>query len=83
MGAIVGLNCHKDGWVKEIQDAADGHKAEMIIDFIGKKVSQENLEVEAQDGRIIQLAVTNGDILNIGLSLGLLMWKRVRWEEVV
>lgn len=54
----------------------------MIIDFIGKKLSQGNLEVGAQDGRAIQLAVTNGDILNIGLNLGL-QWEGSRLSRTL
>jgi len=80
LGATAGFNYHKDGWVKGVLDATNGHGADVIVDFIGKNYSQGNFEAAAIDGRIVQLASLSGSKLDAGLDIGLLENKRLRWE---
>ena len=60
--------------------ATDGKGVDLIVDFIGKDTVQGNLTAAGRDARIVQLGAMSGSMAPAGIDIGLIMYKRIRWE---
>lgn len=75
----VNTRTHPSDWAAEIKKQNNGDGVDLLIDFIGASVLQQNLEVLNRDGRIVQLGMMGGSKLE-GVDVGMLLYKRIRWE---
>lgn len=80
LGATAGFNYHTQDWAKEILAATDGKGVDIIIDFVGQKYFQGNLDAAARDGRIVHLGAMSGTILPAGVNMIGFVMKRLRFE---
>ncbi|KAJ5221075.1 uncharacterized protein N7469_009962 [Penicillium citrinum] len=67
---------------KRITGGADLQKqgVNLIVDFIGAPYFQNNLDIAAQDGRIVLLGLMGGAELPVGVNIAPLLYKRLRLE---
>ena len=61
LGAERAVNYKEEDFVAPVQEATDGHGADIVLDFIGAPYFDANLDVLATDGRVIMLATLGGD----------------------
>lgn len=80
LGATAGFDYHTQDWPREILSATDGKGVDIIVDFIGQKYFQGNLDAAARDGRIISLGAMSGTKLPAGVDIGAFVRKRLRFE---
>ncbi|KIW03153.1 uncharacterized protein PV09_05796 [Verruconis gallopava] len=67
-------------WAEEVLKATDGKGVDIIIDFIGAPTFGSNLKALARDGICVTLAALGGVELPAGVNIGLLLYKRIRYE---
>ncbi len=60
LGAEACINYRNTDFVKAIQEATDGHGADVILDMVGGDYIARNIKVAAKDGRIVSIAFLNG-----------------------
>lgn len=75
----VNTKTHPDDWAAEIKKQNNGEGVDLLIDFIGASVFQQNLEVLNRDGRMVQLGMMGGSKLE-GVDIGMMLLKRLRYE---
>ena len=75
----VNLKTHPNDWAAEIKKQNDGNGVDLLIDFIGASVFQQNLEVLNRDGRIVTLGLMGGAKLEEA-DISMMLLKRLRWE---
>jgi NADPH:quinone reductase-like Zn-dependent oxidoreductase len=80
LGCKAAFNTTKEGWADEVMKATDGKGVDILVDFIGAPVFQDNMNVLARDGRIVSLAALGGAKLPAGVDIGLFWRKRIRIE---
>ena len=61
LGAEILINYREQDFVAEIQDATDGHGADVILDIMGGSYAARNIEAVAVNGRIMVLANQSGE----------------------
>lgn len=74
------MNTGHPNWVEEIKKQNDGNGIDLIIDFVGAPYFQSNLDLLAQDGRVVMLGLMGGSILPDKVNVGTLLRKRARVE---
>ena len=60
LGAEACINYRDADFVKAIQEATDGHGADVILDMVGGDYIARNIKLAARDGRIVNIAFLNG-----------------------
>ena len=80
LGATAGFNYNTQDWSKEVLTATNGQGVDLIIDFVGQKYFQGNLDAAAKDGRVVHLGAMSGTKLPAGVDIGAFVRKRVRFE---
>lgn len=71
-GAQVLVNYREQDFVAEVKEATDGAGADVILDVVGAKYLERNLDVLATDGRLVVIGLQGGRTgeLNLGKLLG-------------
>ncbi|MGB5935116.1 MAG: NAD(P)H-quinone oxidoreductase [Ornithinimicrobium sp.] len=71
LGAEVGINYREEDFVAEVARATDGHGADVILDMIGAKYLDRNIQALATGGRLAIIGMQGGakGELNIGRLL--------------
>lgn len=75
-GAVAGINYREEDFVERMRALSDGHGADVVLDIMGAKYLKQNLDVLAEDGRLVIIALQGGATAEI--NLGLLMSRRLR-----
>ncbi|KAE8327005.1 hypothetical protein BDV39DRAFT_193158 [Aspergillus sergii] len=78
LGVTKAFNYKTDKWAAELQRLTTG--VNLVVDFIGAPYFQSNLDIAAQDGRIILLGLMGGSKLPEGVNIAPLLYKRLRLE---
>ncbi|MGH3628509.1 MAG: NAD(P)H-quinone oxidoreductase, partial [Sciscionella sp.] len=74
LGADITINYREQDFVDELRGATGGHGADVILDNMGAKYLQSNVDALAKDGRLVVIGLQGG---NTGeLSLGSMLGKR-------
>jgi putative PIG3 family NAD(P)H quinone oxidoreductase len=76
LGADIAINYRDEDFVQEIKDATGGRGADVILDIIGAKYLDRNIDALAADGRIATIGMQGG--ARAELDMGKLMTKRAR-----
>jgi len=74
LGADIAINYRDEDFVQKIKDATGGRGADVILDIIGAKYLDRNLDALAADGRIAIIGMQGGR--KAELDMGKLMAKR-------
>jgi putative PIG3 family NAD(P)H quinone oxidoreductase len=74
LGAEILVNYKEQDFVEVVRAATDGHGADVVLDTIGAKYLDRNLDVLAVNGRIANIGLQGGT--KAELDLGKLMGKR-------
>ncbi|KAF5864444.1 hypothetical protein ETB97_007783 [Aspergillus alliaceus] len=80
LGVTAGYNYKTQDWASELIKATNGRGVDVVVDFVGATHFQGNLNVAAQDARIVQLGQMSGSILPAGIDISSILRKRVRFE---
>jgi NADPH:quinone reductase-like Zn-dependent oxidoreductase len=81
LGADLAVNSTEGGWSKKIIEASNGGEGvDIVVDFIGGPILQDNIDMLCRDGRIVCLAALGGTKVPAGLDIGSFWRKRVRIE---
>lgn len=72
LGADITINYKEQDFVEELKAATDGHGADVLLDVIGAKYLQRNVEALAIGGRLVVIGLMGGTTgeLNLGMLLG-------------
>lgn len=73
-GAERAINYRTEDFVAVVQDATEGHGADVILDMVGGLYSERNLAALAKDGRVLHLF--SGNVPTWSAPLRLIMEKR-------
>jgi NADPH2:quinone reductase len=74
LGADVLINYRTDDFVEKIRGATDGRGADLVLDNMGAKYLERNIDVLAPDGRVVIIGMQGGSKAQI--NLGALLPKR-------
>ncbi len=74
LGAEVLINYREQDFVTEIKNATDGRGADVILDVVGAKYLEQNVDALAVSGRLVVIGLQGG--AKAELNLGKLMGKR-------
>ncbi|NLU83557.1 NAD(P)H-quinone oxidoreductase [Rhodococcus sp. HNM0569] len=74
LGADILIDYKKDDFVEAVRNATDGHGADVVLDNMGAKYLDRNLDVLAFDGRLSVIGMQGGRTGE--LNLGKLLLKR-------
>lgn len=80
LGATAAFNTTDPNWVDQVMKATDGKGVDIIADLIGPDVFAENLKIAAKDARIVLIGLMSGFTFKKEFDMGLLAFKRVRYE---
>ncbi|KAF2664361.1 NAD(P)-binding protein [Microthyrium microscopicum] len=80
LGCTAAFNTTKPGWEDEVMKATGGKGVDIIADLIGPSVFAQNLKIAARDARIVLIGLMSGFIFKEEFDMGLLAFKRVRYE---
>lgn len=67
LGAAVAINYHDDDWVAALRAATDGRGVDVIVDMVGGDYTPRNLDLLADDGRLVQIAFLKTSKVEIDL----------------
>jgi NADPH2:quinone reductase len=67
LGADVAVNYHEQDYVKVLKEATDGQGVDVILDMVGGDYVARNLELAANDGRIVSLSFIKGSRVQIDM----------------
>ncbi|WP_138443974.1 NAD(P)H-quinone oxidoreductase [Sinomonas susongensis] len=74
LGVDVAINYREQDFVEAVRDATDGRGADVILDVVGAKYLERNVEALAPYGRLVVIGLQGG--AKAELNLGLLVNKR-------
>ena len=60
LGALKAVNYKSGDFVNELKEATNGRGIDVILDMVGGEYVQKNLDLAAQDGRIVSIAFQKG-----------------------
>mgnify|MGYP006181073013 CR=1 FL=1 len=60
LGAELAVDYRTEDFAARVREATGGHGADVVVDFIGAPYLAQNVDVLAQDGRIVVLAMMGG-----------------------
>jgi len=75
-GAVEGINYREEDFVERMRQISDGQGADVVLDIMGAKYLGQNVDVLANDGRLVVIALQGGATAE--LNLGKLMTRRLR-----
>lgn len=75
LGAAAAIDYRTEDFVARVGEITQGHGADVIIDLIGGDYVARNYAAAAEDGRIVQIGVQQGNKAEV--PLGLLLYKRL------
>ncbi|CAB1085428.1 Quinone oxidoreductase (EC [Olavius algarvensis Delta 1 endosymbiont] len=67
LGADVAVNYTEQDYVKVLMEATDGQGVDVILDMVGGDYVARNLELAAEDGRVVSIAFLNGSQVEIDM----------------
>jgi NADPH2:quinone reductase len=72
LGADILVNYREQDFVEEVKNATDGHGADVVLDNMGAKYLESNLNVLATSGRLVVIGMQGGikGELNVAKMLG-------------
>jgi NADPH:quinone reductase-like Zn-dependent oxidoreductase len=76
LGATAAFNATTQNWAEEVNKATNGKGVNIIVDFIGASYFQQNLDVVAKDGVIVNLGFMGGTKLPEGTDISAFIRKR-------
>ncbi|WP_413249923.1 NAD(P)H-quinone oxidoreductase [Sinomonas flava] len=74
LGVDVAINYHEEDFVQAVRDASEGRGADVILDVVGAKYLERNIEALATYGRLVVIGLQGG--AKAELNLGMLLNKR-------
>jgi NADPH2:quinone reductase len=74
LGASIVINYAREDFVARIRESTDGHGADVILDIVGAKYLQRNVDALAEFGRLVIIGMQGGR--RGELDIGTLMGKR-------
>jgi putative PIG3 family NAD(P)H quinone oxidoreductase len=74
LGADIAINYREEDFVEAVRAATDGAGADVVLDIIGAKYLERNVEVLAVNGRLVVIGLQGG--AKAELNLGKLLAKR-------
>ena len=80
LGCTAVFNTSEPDWADQVKRATDGRGVDIIVDLIGPAVFPDNLAIGAKDARIVLIGLMSGFKLRRETDLGLLVFKRMRFE---
>jgi NADPH2:quinone reductase len=75
LGAERCINYRDTDFVGALRDATDGRGVDVVLDMVGGDYLQRNLDLLAQDGRLVQIGLLGG--AKATFNLGIVMQKRL------
>lgn len=66
-------------WADEVKALNGGKGIDLVVDYVGAPYFQQNLDVLAMDGRVVQLGAMGGTSLPAGTDIGAFVRKRARF----
>lgn len=75
LGASASINYRTQDFVAEGKALTDGRGPEVVVDMVGGSYMQRNLQLVAEDGRIVQIAFQQG--ARADMDMGPLLFKRL------
>ncbi len=87
LGADVLINYREQDFVEEVRSATDGHGADVVLDNMGAKYLQRNVDVLARLGRLVVLGMQGGvkgevDIATLLAKNGVVTATSLRYRPV-
>ncbi|WP_226648381.1 NAD(P)H-quinone oxidoreductase [Microbulbifer variabilis] len=67
LGAERAINYRKEDFVQVVQEATSGHGADVILDMVGGSYIERNIQVAANDGRIVNIAYLQGASVEVNM----------------
>jgi NADPH2:quinone reductase len=67
LGADVAVNYTEQDYVKVLNEATDGQGVDVILDMVGGDYVARNLELAAEDGRIVSISFLKGSRVEIDM----------------
>lgn len=80
LGCTAAFNTTDPTWPEQVMEATGGKGVDIIADLIGPAVFAGNLEIAARDARVVLIGLMSGFKLRGEVDMGLLAFKRVRYE---
>lgn len=74
LGVDIAINYNEQDFVEVLREATDGHGADVILDVVGGKYLERNIEALADYGRLVVIGLKGG--AKAELNLGMLLNKR-------
>jgi putative PIG3 family NAD(P)H quinone oxidoreductase len=74
LGADIAVDYHDEDFVAKVKDATAGHGADVVLDIIGARYLERNVDVLATNGRLVCIGMQGGT--RGELNLGVLLAKR-------
>ena len=68
LGADLAINYERDDFVEKVKMASEGRGVDVILDMVGAKYFQGNLECLASEGRLVMIGLMRGSISTINLA---------------
>jgi putative PIG3 family NAD(P)H quinone oxidoreductase len=75
LGAVRGIDYHKEDFVEVIREQTGGKGADLILDMVAGSYVARNLEAAAMEGRIVVISLLGGSRADI--NMGVIMTKRL------
>ncbi len=68
LGADLAINYGRDDFVEKVKMASGGRGVDVVLDMVGAKYFQQNLECLASEGRLVMIGLMGGEISTINLA---------------
>ncbi|OCL14333.1 quinone oxidoreductase putative [Glonium stellatum] len=80
LGCTAAFKTTDPNWADEALKVTDGKGVDIIADLIGPAVFAGNLKIAARDARVVLIGLMSGFKLKEEVDMGLLAFKRIRYE---
>ncbi|WP_444910187.1 NAD(P)H-quinone oxidoreductase [Microbulbifer sp. TRSA005] len=67
LGAEQAINYREEDFVQAVKEATSGHGADVILDMVGGSYIDRNIQVAANDGRIVNIAYLQGARVEVNM----------------
>ncbi|QXV67074.1 NAD(P)H-quinone oxidoreductase [Mucilaginibacter sp. 21P] len=75
LGALKAINYKKENFSEQIKELTNGKGVNVILDMVGGDYTDQNLQILAEDGRLVLINTMKGK--DVALDLSLIMRKRL------